>query len=148
MCTDPFCVSRLYPRIQRFCNITGLEELTVEEYDEALGKREISILPDLLLLPKYEDVKIHRHLSEVLLAAIDGDVGLNKDWMVKLCNKCNNSYATVKYYLEGPRRIETELDMQVPLRFDKWLAIPRNLVELDTIVNSPNIELIEGGKGC
>ena len=145
-CTDPFCVSRLYPRIQRFCKITGLEELSVEEFDEALGKRELSILPDLLLLPKYADTKIHRHLSEVLLAAIDGDVGLNKDWMVKLCNKCNNSYATVKYYFEGPRRIETELDMQVPVRFDKWLAIPRNLIELDTIVNSENIELIEGGR--
>ena len=146
MCSDPFCISRLYPRIHRFCKITGIDELTVEEFDVALEKQEIQILPDLLLLPKYKDTKITKHLSEVLLACIDGDVGLNRDWMVKLCNKCNNSYATVKYYLEGPRRIETDLDMQVPIRFNKWLAEPRNLIELDTIVNSEQINLIEGGK--
>jgi len=145
-CSDDFCISKLYPRIQRFCKILGLEELTIEEFDKAITKQQIQILPDLLLLPKYSDIKIKNHLSEVLLASINGDVGMNREWLVKFCNKCNNSYKTVKYYFEGPRRIATELDMQLPPRFGNWLAEPRNLIELDTIMNSEQIELLEANR--
>ena len=140
-CSDPFCTSRLYPRIKRFCIILGLDILSESDFDDAVKSNELTILPDLLLLPKYKDIKITKHLSEIILASIDGDVGMSRDWIVKFCNKCNNSYDTVKYYFEGPRRITTELDMVVSPRFFTWLAEGRNLIELDTIIHSEQIEI-------
>lgn len=138
-CSDPFCTSRLYPRIKRFCTILGLEELPAARFDEAIKEGDITILPDILLLPEYKSVKIVKPISEIILASINGDVGMNRDWLIKFCNKCNNSYPTIKYYFEGPLRIRTELDMVVLPRFAKWLSEPRNLVELETILNSEQI---------
>jgi len=146
VCSDEFCISRLYPRVTRFCKILGLPELPTNIFDELLEKHEIQILPDLLILPQYKDIKIEKHLSEIILASIDGDVGMSREWLVKFCNKCNNNYKTVKYYLEGPRRIRTELDMDLPIRFNNWLNNPRNLVELDTIMSSDQIKVIEGDR--
>lgn len=140
-CSDPFCTSKLYPRIKRFCTILNIDILSEEKFDAAIKKGDITILPDILLLPEYKDIKIKRPLSEIILASIDGDVGMSRDWLVKFCNKCNNSYPTVKYYFEGPRRITTELDMTVTPRFAKWLEEPRNLVELETIINSSQLEI-------
>lgn len=145
-CTDEFCISRLYPRIYRFCNILGIDILPEADFDAAIKSKELTILPDLLLLPKYKDIKIKKHLSEILLAIINGEVGMNKEWLIKFCNKCNNSYSTVKYYFEGPRRINTELDMPITPRFAKWLAEPRNLIELDTIINSEQIEVADADR--
>ena len=138
-CSDPFCTSRLYPRIKRLCTILGLDVISTERFDEAINKEDITILPDVLLLPEYKDVKVTKPLSEIILASIDGDVGMSRDWIVKFCNKCNNSYDTVKYYFNGPIRIRTELDMVLPPRFAAWLSEPRNLIELDTIINSEQI---------
>ena len=145
-CSDDFCISRLYPRISRFCNVLGLEPLATDEFDKLVSSGDITILPDILLLPQYKDLKITKPLSEVIFATISGEVGMNKEWLIKLCNKCNNSYPTVKYYFEGPLRIRTELDMDIPRRFLKWLSEPRNLVELETIINSEQIQLANDGK--
>jgi len=138
-CSDPFCTSRLYPRIKRLCTILGLDILSTDRFDEAIKKEDLTILPDVLLLPEYKNAKITKPLSEIVLASIDGDVGMSRDWIVKFCNKCNNSYDTVKYYLQGPIRIRTELDMELPPRFAAWVSEPRNLVELETIVHSDQI---------
>lgn len=145
-CSDPFCTSRLYPRIKRFCTILGIDVLSQEDFDKYIKKNKITILPDILLLPKYKDIKVKKPLSEIILAVLDGEVGMSREWMVKFCNKCNNSYPTVKYYLEGPRRITTELDMTVTPRFAKWLAEPRNLIELNTIIDSAQIEVDTDGR--
>ena len=145
-CSDPFCTSRLYPRIKRFCTILGLDILSTDDFDKAIAKSDIMILPDIFLMSQYNDVKVTKPLSEIILASIDGDVGISRDWIVKFCNKCNNSYDTVKYYFEGPRRIATELDMAVPPRLAKWLNEPRNLIELDTIINSEHIEIANGDR--
>lgn len=145
-CSDPFCTSRLYPRIKRFCTILGLDMLSTEDFDKAIAKGKLTILPDLLLLTKYKNIKVTKPLSEIVLACIDGDIGISKDWIVKFCNKCNNSYDTLKYYFEGPRRIATDLDVVLPPRLASWLDEPRNLVELDTVIKSEQIEISNGDR--
>lgn len=140
-CSDYFCTSRLYPRIKRFLTILKLDMFSTEDFDKEIAKGNITILPDILLLPQYKDIKVQRPLSEIFLACIDGDVGVSKDWVTKFCNKCNNSYDTLKYYLEGPRRIATELDVVIPPRLMQWIDEPRNLVELQTIIDSEQIEI-------
>lgn len=140
-CSDPHCTSLLYPRIERFCKVLGLEVLSKEKFDKYIDKSEIQIFPDILLLPEYKDVRIQKNLWEIIFACIPMDVGVDKQWLIKFCNRCNNNYKTVKYYFEGSLRIYTELDMNVSRRFADWLLVPRNIRELDEIINSDQIEL-------
>lgn len=145
-CSDPHCTSLLYPRIEKFCKVLGLEVLTKAKFDEYVKSADLQIFPDLLLLPEYKDLKIQKNLWEVIFACIPIDVGVDKQWLIKFCNRCNNSYKTVKFYFDNPIQIYTELDMNVSRRFASWLSIPRNIVELDTIIASSQIELPTGDK--
>lgn len=145
-CSDPYCTSLLYPRIERFCKVLDLEVLTKGKFDEYVKDSELQIFPDLLLLPEYKDLKIQKNLWEVIFACIPMDVGVDRQWLIKFCNRCNNSYKTVKFYFDNPIQIYTELDMNVSRRFANWLSIPRNVLELNTVVESSQIELSSGDK--
>lgn len=140
-CSDPYCTSLLYPRIERFCKVLDLAVLSKEQFDRYVDKSELQILPDLLLLPEYKDITIKKNLWEIIFACIPMDVGVDKQWLIKFCNRCNNNYKTVKFYFDRPIQIYTELDMNVSRRFANWLSIPRNILELDTMLQSSQIEL-------
>ena len=140
-CSDPYCPSLLYPRIERFCAVLGLDLLSKEKFDTYVDKSSLQIFPDILLLPEYKDLEIKKNLWEVIFACLPMEAGVDKQWLIKFCNRCNNNYTTVKYYFDNPIKIYTELDMNASRRFADWLSIPRNILELDTIVNSSQIKL-------
>ena len=140
-CTNPHCTSLLYPRIERFCKVLGLEVLSKDQFDKYVTSSELQIFPDLLLLPEYKDTKINKNLWEIIFACLPMEVGTDKQWLIKFCNRCNNNYQTIKYYFDGPIRIYTELDMNVSRRLANWLSEPQNILELDTIINSEQIEI-------
>lgn len=141
-CTDPYCTSLLYPRIERFCKVLDLDVLSKEQFDKYVNKSELQIFPDLLLLPEYKDLKIKKNLWEIIYACIPMTVGVDKQWLIKFCNRCKNNYKTVKFYFSRPIQIYTELDMNVSRRFATWLSIPRNILELDTMVSSSQIDIL------
>lgn len=140
-CTNPYCTSLLYPRIEKFCKVLGLDVLSKDQFDKYVENSDLQIFPDVLLLPEYKDLKIHKNLWELIFACIPIDAGVDKQWIIKFCNRCNNNYHTVKYYFDGPIRIYTELDMNVSRRFANWLSEPQNILELDTIINSEQIDI-------
>ena len=140
-CSNPYCTSLLYPRIERFCKVLGLESLSKGQFDKYVANSDLQIFPDVLLLPEYKDIKIKKNLWEIIFACLPMEVGTEKQWLVKFCNRCNNNYQTVKFYFDSPVRIYTELDMNVSRRLANWLSEPRNIVELDTIVNSEQVEI-------
>lgn len=140
-CTDPYCTSLMYPRIERFCKILDIDLLSKESFDKYVSNNDLQIFPDLLLLPEYKGIKIKKNLWEIIFACLPMDIGVDKQWLIKFCNRCNNNYKTVKYYFEGSIRIYTELDMNVSRRFANWLTVPRNLIELDAIINSDQIDI-------
>ena len=123
------------------CKVLGLEAISKDQFDKYVESSDLQILPDVLLLPEYKDLEIKKNLWEVIYACLPMEVGVDKQWLIKFCNRCNNNYQTVKYYLDGPIRIYTELDMDVSRRLANWLSVPQNILELDTIVNSDHIEL-------
>lgn len=144
-CTNKFCTSLLYRRIAKFCRTLDIELLPDTRIQQYIADGQLQILPDLLLLPEYTDITIAQPLWKFIYATIPADVGLNVDWLTRLCNKCNNQYKTVKYYLDGPRRVRTELDMELPIKFTHWLDEPKNLLELDTILNSTQVKVLNEG---
>ena len=144
-CSDSSCTSLLYSRIEHFCSVLDLKAPSYSAYKKLVKENSIQILPDVLLLPEYSDVTIKKHLWQVIKAVIPAEIGISDEWLIKFCNKCNNNYSTIKYYFEGPLRIATELDIEIPIRFAKWLNESKNLVELDTIVNSSQISYTDSG---
>lgn len=145
-CDDPTCTSFLFSKIERFCTQLDLKVPTFAAVKKLIKSGELQTLSDLLLLPDYSEVKIEKPLWEVINAVIPGEVGVPRDWLIKFCNKCNNEYKTVKYYLNGPLRINTELEMEVPIRFARWLDAGDNMLQLDTIVNSTQVTLVDVGR--
>lgn len=140
-CTNPYCTSLLYPRIERFCTVLGLDLLSKEQFDKYVDHMDLQLFPDLLLLSEYKDITIKKNLWEIIFACLPMEVGADKQWLIKFCNRCNNNYQTVKFYFDSPIRIYTELDMNVSRRLANWLSEPQNILELDTIVNSKQIEV-------
>lgn len=138
-CSNPYCTSLLYPRIERFCKVLDLDVLSKEQFDKYVANSDLQILPDVLLLPEYKDVKIEKNMWEIIFACLPMEVSTDKQWFIKFCNRCNNNYATIKYYLDGPIKIYTELDMNVSRRLATWLSEPRNIIELDTVINSDQV---------
>ena len=141
-CSNPHCTSLLYPRIERFCKVLGLDVLSKDQFDKYVTNSDLQIFPDLLLLPEYKDLTITKNLWEVLFACLPMEVGMDKQWLIKFCNRCKNNYKTVKYYLDSPIKIYTELDMNVSRRFANWLTVPQNVLELHTIINSTQIDIV------
>ncbi len=140
-CTNAYCTSLMYPRVERFCGALGLDILSKEQFDRYIENSDLQILPDLLLLPEYKDIRITKNPWEIIFACLPMDIGIDKQWLIKFCNRCNNNYKTIKYYLESPIKIYTELDMNVSRRLATWLSEARNIVELDTVMTSDQIEL-------
>lgn len=140
-CSNPHCASLLYPRIDKFCKVLDLPELTKPQFDAYMSNSELQILPDLLLLPEYKDLKIKKNLWELIYACIPIEAGVDKQWIIRFCNRCNNNYKTVKYYFDSPVRIYTELDMNVSRRLADWLSDAANVLEVDTVINSAQIEI-------
>lgn len=140
-CSNPYCTSLLYPRIERFCKVLGLDLISKEQFDKYVSNSDLQIFPDVLLLPEYKDMKIEKNLWEIIFACLPMEVGTDKQWLLKFCNRCNNNYKTVKFYFDSPVRIYTELDMNVSRRLANWLSEPRNIIELDTIINSDQIDI-------
>jgi NAD-dependent DNA ligase len=121
--------------------VLDLPELTKPQFDAYMSNSELQILPDLLLLPEYKDLKIKKNLWELIYACIPIEAGVDKQWIIRFCNRCNNNYKTVKYYFDSPVRIYTELDMNVSRRLADWLSDAANVLEVDTVINSAQIEI-------
>lgn len=145
-CTDPHCTSLLYPKVANFCRVLGLDCIAKSTFDKYVKSGDLSILPDLLLLPSYKKVTITNPLWEILYAVMVSDVGIDSQWLIRLCSLCNNNYQTVKYYLDNPVQMYTELDLTPPKRLLGWLDDTRNLVELDTIINSDQVDMSQSGR--
>lgn len=139
-CTDPHCISLLYPKVVNFCRVLDLDCITKSTFDKYVRSGDLTILPDLLLLPAYKKVKISKSIWEIIYAVMITDVGIGSQWLLRLCNLCNNNYPTIRYYFENPVQMYTELDMQPSKRLLSWIEDPRNLLELDAIISSDQVD--------
>lgn len=138
-CDDPFCLSHQYPQVEKMITVFELPELTYEEYKHIVKNEEIVCLSDILELPRYSEHKVTTTLANALFAATQN---IPFSLLERFANKCNNDVDSVKYYLDNPLRIETDLDMVNPevARFAKWLESPYNVSTITSILELVNIE--------
>jgi hypothetical protein len=140
-CDDPHCLSRSYNDAVKMLAVLNLPSLPYETYRDWVTNKDIICLTDILEMSPYNETEIEANLTTAIYAVIPTEVVPNYDVLDRFANKCNNKVETVKYYLENPLRIETDLDITDPLvrRLAQWLSDPYNMTTLFTIFSQVKI---------
>lgn len=141
-CSDPHCMSVLYPEASKMLSRLALPELPYETYNELVQNKDIFCITDLLTLDIYKDSKIEASIADVLSAITPVEVVADDTIFERFANSCNNSIDSVMYYLKNPNRIATELNLNNPqvIRFIKWVSDPYNLTSVETLLAAVDLK--------
>ena len=148
ICPDETCMSRHYSDMCHFLSTIGLPEIRYENYLNKILNKDITCLPDILLLDEYKDMKIELPINKLLRAIIPFSVVPNTSWIDKLANKCTNNINTLSYYLHHIDKLSTDLNLSgfELNNFTHWISVPGNLSDIDNIFDASNISVIETNK--
>ena len=147
-CANPHCTSTLYPQVSRFLSILHFDTASQEDYQKIVDKcGKVFMLPDILDLPQYEGVIKDCTLHQILEATIPARyVSPYSKLFGSLLQESNNSEKTMMYYLQHFDRFVQSTHYEVDCGIESWLADPRNLLELQAVIDSPHINIVGGGK--
>lgn len=148
MCNNPHCSSVLYPQVSRFLSVLGFESVSQSEYQsiaDTCGK--VFMLPDILELDKFDSVIVTCTLHQILEATIPQKyVPATSRLFSTLLQECNSSEKTMMYYLQHFDRFLQSCNYQIDCNIQSWLDDPRNLLELQAVLDNPHIQIIGEGK--
>lgn len=148
-CTDNHCSSIMYQHVERMLGMLGVDLLDLDSYNEyAKTVNHIISLPDILDLEKYSDTKISIDAPKLLHAVVPTSVITRfNDWAI-LCSKANNSIDSIKYYLQNPDKMMTDLNLDGAIyrRLYHWLQDNQNLNDVIGMLEHPKIHVISTGR--
>lgn len=149
-CSDPHCVSRLYPNVIRMMNVFNLPVLPYDKFKKYADKKKILCLTDVLLLPEYKSCSISCNIAKLLQAVVPVDVCADAAEFVRISYLCNNSSKTLRYYIENPDRLRIDLSQSLNSlmlsRLVNWISEPYNASTLLTLLDLDQITLVETDK--
>lgn len=141
-CDDPHCLSTAYPDVCRMLKVLELPELSIDEFSQMIVDKKIVTATDVLCNPPYSEIEIKADLAKVLKASLPAMICASDEFIEKFVRACNNEVDTLKYYLNNPIKIYTELEMDsVPAkRLQEWLKDEYNLLTVDTLLSAVKLE--------
>lgn len=146
MCLDKHCKSKWLPQINRILNAFRLPEMTQSRFDDVVsGLVQIS---DIFELDEYKDCKINGSLSDILIALIPSTTSQNLKTINKLAAKCKNTVKPFLYYINNPRMIAYDLDVD-PLECKgliNWLSDTYNQQDVESLIDLPQMTITAQGK--
>lgn len=134
-CSDPNCLSRLYPDCCKMLRRLSLPELPYEQYKKFVEDKTIICLTDVLNTDNYKNTRPEVSLAEALSAITPVEVVSDISFFERFANSCGSTLDSMLYYLKNPTRIRTELrmnDLQCE-RFITWISDPYNLTSVTTL---------------
>lgn len=139
-CADPHCTSRLYKGMCRFLTILGLPDISYDRYIEAVGDQKITCIPDVLQLPEYVNHNIEIKLADLLKSIVPSEIVTDESIFSSFVNRCNNNTKTFLHYIKHPDQIVDDLELHTsPVRFIHWLSDPCNVLDIEALLDSPQI---------
>ena len=147
-CSDPQCNSVLYPRVKQMLETLELPTMSYEEYLDVSSRiGNLFSLPDIFDLEKYKDIEISTTLQKVVRAVIPKTVLPGAVQIAQLCDACNNSLDTLKYYVQhvDKMKLELGLDVHTFTRLFRWLLNPENSSDVIELLQAHNISYISSG---
>ena len=141
VCPNVHCTSRIKTRINTFLYTLGLEE--PENLTELLTNKEVTCIPDLLILDKYKDIDIELTFTQLLRSLVPVALITNTDVFTAFGNACNNNETTFRFYVNSPELIPIDLDIHHKdlNRLMLWLSDRTNASDIECILNTPNVTL-------
>lgn len=143
-CDDPHCVTLLYPRLTHYLTSLNLPTLTYDAFLNLIADKKLQDISDIWLLPEYADVELTVGLADYLRAVIPVTDVTDGRVFSALTSKCRNNLQTLRYYLDHPERLQSELKLQEvspvgTVQLVEWLSDPANLLSLNTLMSIDNI---------
>lgn len=140
MCADPHCTSRLYEGVCQFLTTIGLPTLSYSSYIEAVEDQKLTCIPDVLQLSEYKNHTIEIKLADLLKAIVPVGTVPNDSVFTAFVNRCNNNIKTFVHYIKHPEQIVDDLELfQSPVKFIQWLGDPCNVLDIEALIDSPQI---------
>lgn len=143
-CADEHCRSRIYVDVCHFLDTLSLPGMTADRFSELITSDQLLCLTDILLLPEYKELKIETTLDKLLQAVVPLEVCADATVFTMFINSCNNSLQTLKYYLDNPNKIATDMNINsiFAKRLSKWLSDGYNVTTLETLIESGQISFV------
>lgn len=147
-CEDPHCISRLYVSVCQFLKVLQLPELDYKEYKKYVADKQITCLPDILLLKPYNESLIRCTFPKLLQALVSPFDIPQPSIFQKFADACSNTMKTIEYYIKNPSHIYYDLHIDSPLlpKLVRWLEDPYNVLMLDTFLQTNQLEIVFSGK--
>lgn len=141
-CDSEDCASKIYLNVKKLLSDLGMETMSVEEYKDAVEKKELTCITDVFLLPKYADKKPEVSLSAAIKSGTPAEICADDSFFERFANSCSNSVETALYYIQHPIQIENDLNITSfqGRRFVQWISNPANVLTIQTIFVSVNIK--------
>ena len=148
-CEDPNCRSKLYSKICQFIRVLNLPNMSDAQYKKYESADKITCVPDILMLPEYDDINIQCTFAKLLEAVVPPSYVPQPMLFEKFTDSCSNTMKTILYYLNSPREIEHDLQIKHPFlsKFVQWLEVPQNLLLItEALIGNPHISITFSGK--
>ena len=147
-CPDPHCMSKMYPALNHFLQTLKLPPIAFTAYQEYIGTGKFRKVSDVFDMDEYKDTQVDATLFQIVSALVPVSVVANTSVIQSLTNQCNNNKSTLLYYIRHADRIAQ--DIQLPdvfgQRLKQWLMDPYNASELESVLSSEHINVIETDK--
>ena len=140
-CSDTHCNSRLFIQTNQMLTAYNLPNVTYDAYKETTESvgNNYSIA-NILDRPEYNyDITIS--LPTLLYGIIPRNVVADYQSLVLFCNRCHNSIDNVLYKLSNIGVLQNDIDLPEISRLISWLRDPRNLSDIQKVVDNPNITI-------
>lgn len=147
-CPDENCRSRMWNNLNHFLNVLKLPELDGERFKKAVSDGNIIAISDILSYEEYESMKVNTTFTSILRActpvSICGDVRIFK----VVSDACGESVQSLRMYSNNPKSLLSYMPTTnlSATRLVNWIAEPKNLLLIETVLDTPNIEVIKEEK--
>ena len=147
-CSDAHCVSRIIRPIERFLTVMSMPIMSTSEIKKHIKDRTITCIPDLFLLDDYKNLRIESTIGRCLQALIPMSLIQKPDVYGLFTTACSNDMKTIKYYINNPSDIITDLKINHPdiNKLIAWLSDDCNVSDLTTIIDSDQIVIQQAEK--
>ena len=148
ICPDTHCTSRLVSPIQRFLAVMGMPAMALGDIKKALKQGELTCIPDIFIIEPYSSMTINATIGKILQAMISVSYIKTPDIYSLFTTACSNDIKTIKYYINNPDTITTDLKINHPdiNKLIAWLSDNCNASDLTTIIDSEQINIQQSDK--
>lgn len=141
-CSDPNCISNLFPTVNNFLTEFGLPEINYDKYREWIADNPEFTIVDILYTPELQDIQISCTLPQLIHSIISPIWRVDIDEVYRLCNVCNESIDTLDYYFNHPENFKDDMKDDRFTRIFEWFSkYPENYLNFKQLLNNEKINV-------